>query len=177
MRQFLQHKWVIGAGALVLVVALGAIAWAAPDSSSTTVPSATPQAGPQAGPAGGGLGLGDMGGGGMMRRGRGGAGPAADPGQSPQNMQQRRADMQARGDAFLKLVKDKMTAEDQKKLDALTATAKQQRDALDAARTSLMQTTSDLRSLVGKYFPGGTTTGSATTDSGSTSTTPSVPTN
>ena len=69
MKQFWQHKWVIGVGALVLVAALGAIAWAAPGETTTTAPTVTPQQGP---------GLDDMGlgpaGGGMMRHGRGGPG-------------------------------------------------------------------------------------------------------
>jgi hypothetical protein len=168
MRQFLQHKWVIGAGALVLVVALGAMAWAAPNSTTTTTPTVTPQQG--AGPDG--MGFGPFGGGGMMRHGRGGPGPAADPEQFQQDREQRQADMQARRDAFLKLVRDKMTPEDQQKLDSLSATAKQQRDALETARQSLFKTTSELRSLVDKYFPQAAATGSS-----STSTTPSATTN
>lgn len=167
MRQFLKHKWVIGAGALVLVVALGAVAWAATDSSVTPTGPTT-----QAGPADGGLGLGDMGGGGMMRPGRGGPGAAADPQQFQQDKAQRQAARQARQEAFLKLIREKMTPEDQQKLDSLTATAKDQRDALEAARTALMQTTSNLRSLVDTYFPGGTAP-----DSGATTTTPSAPSN
>lgn len=171
MRQFLQHKWVIGAGALVLVVALGAIAWAAP-SSTTTTPTVTPQQGA----APGGMGFGSFGGGGMMRHGgKGGPGGAADPQQFQQDKQQRQADMQARRDAFLKLIRDKMTPEDQKKLDSLSATATQQRDALQAARQSLAKTASDLRTLVDKYFPAGTSTGSGSTST--TSTTPSATTN
>lgn len=167
MRQFLQHKWVIGAGALVLVVALGAIAWAAPSSTTTTAPTVAPQQG--VGPDG--MGFGPFGGGGMMRQGKGGHGAAADPEQFQQGREQHQADMQARRDAFLKLIRDKMTPEDQQKLDSLSATATQQRDALEAARQSLAKTASDLRTLVDKYFPEGTSTGS-----GSTSTTPSTTT-
>jgi len=167
MRQFLQRKWVIGAGALVLVVALGAIAWAAPSSTATTTPTVTPQQGVGSD----GMGFGPFGGGGMMRHGRGGPGPATDPEQFQQGKEQRQADMQARRDAFLKLVRDKMTPEDQQKLDSLSATATQQRDALQAARESLFKTTSDLRALVGKYFPQASATGSS-----STSITPSATT-
>lgn len=167
MKQFLQHKWVIGAGALVLVVALGAIASAAPSETTTTAPIVAPQQG--AGPDGMGSGLF---GGGMMRHGRGGPGAAADPEQFQQDREQRQADMQARRDAFLNLIRDKMTPEDQQKLDSLSATATQQRDALEAARDSLAKTASDLRTLVDKYFPEGTSTGS-----GSTSTTPSATSN
>jgi hypothetical protein len=170
MRQFLQHKWVIGAGALVLVVALGAIAWAAPSSTTTT-----PTVAPQQGAGSGGMGFGPFGGRGMMRHGKGGPGAAADPQQFQQDKQQRQADMQARRDAFLKLIRDKMTPEDQKKLDSLSATATQQRDALEAARQSLAKTTSDLRTLVDKYFPEGTSTGSSSTST--TSNTPSATTN
>lgn len=167
MRQFLQHKWVIGAGALLLVVALGTVAWAATDST-TTVPSATPQAGP----ADDGLGLGDMmaQGGGMMGPGRGGARGAVDPAQFQADRAQRQAERQARHEAFLKLIREKMTTEDQQKLDSLTATAKTQRDALEAARKALMATTSDLRDLVNTYFPGGTTDSSAATTAPSATT-------
>lgn len=170
MKRFLQHKWVIGAGALVLVVALGAVAWAATGDTTTTTPAVTPQQG--AGPDAMGFGLfgGDMGGG-MMRHGRGGVGAATDPQQFQQDKQQRQADMQARRDAFLKLIRDKMTPEDQQKLDSLSATAKQQSDALQAARQALATTATDLRTLVGKYFPGTTSA-----DSSPTSTTPSATT-
>lgn len=175
MRRFLQHKWVIGAGALLLVVALGTVAWAATDS--TTTPSATPQAGP----AGGGLGFlgGMMGGGGMMRRGQGGSGGAVDPQQFQQDRQQRQADRQARQEAFLNLIREKMSVEDKQKLDSLTATAKTQRDALEAARTALGQTTSDLRDLVDKYFPGGTApeSGGTSVQPDSSTTAPSATTN
>lgn len=166
MKQFLQHKWVIGAGALVLVMALGAVAWAA-TGDTTTVPSAT-----QAGPADDGLGVGDMlvEGGGMMGPGRGGRGGAVDPAQFQADRAQRQADRQARHEAFLKLIREKMTTEDQQKLDALTATAKTQRDALEAARKALMSTTSDLRDLVNTYFPGGTTDSSAATTAPSATT-------
>ena len=88
--------------------------------------------------------------------------------------------MQARRDAFLKLIRDKMTAEDQQKLDSLSATAKQQQDALAAARQSLAKTTSDLRTLVDKYFPQAAATDSSsppTTPSSSAPTTPSATTN
>lgn len=179
MRQFLQHKWVIGAGALVLVVALGAIAWAAPGDTTTSTASVTPQQGvgqEGAGPDGMGFGLF---GSGMMRHGRGGPGGAADPEQFQQDGAQRQADMQARRDAFLKLIRDKMTPEDQQKLDGLSATAKQQQDALEVARQALGKTASDLRALVDKYFPGGTATDSspAPTTPNSTPTTPSATTN
>jgi len=171
MRRFLQHKWIVGAGALVLVVALGAIASAAPDTT-TTNPTVAPQQG--TGPDGAGpddMGLGPFGGG-MMRHGRGGPAAAGDPEQFRQDREQRQADMQARRDAFLKLVREKMTPEDQQALDSLTATATQQRDALEAAREALGKTASDLRALVGKYFPDG-----VSTVPGATSTTPSATTN
>ena len=172
MSNFLQHKWVIGAGALVLVLALGAVAWAATGDTTTTTPTVTPQqgAGPDGdGPDGMGFGLF---GGGMMRHGRGGPGAAADPEQFQQEKEQRQQDMQARRDAFLKLIRDKMTPEDQQKLDSLSATAKQQQDALQAAREALGKTASEMRALVDKYFPEGTTP-----DSSPTSTTPSATTN
>jgi ABC-type transporter Mla subunit MlaD len=179
MRNFLQHKWVIGAGALILVLALGAVAWAATGDTTTTTPTVTPQqsAGPDGdGPDGMGFGLF---GGGMMRHGKGGPGAAADPEQFQQDKEQRQQDMQARRDAFLKLIRDKMTPEDQQKLDSLSATAKQQQDALQAAREALGKTASEMRALVDKYFPEGAApdSGTAPTTPGATSTTPSATTN
>ena len=154
------------------MVALGAIAWAAPGDTTTTAPAVTPQQGasPQQGPGPDGMGPGLFGGG-MMRHGRGGPGAAADPEQFQQDREQRQADMQARRDAFLKLLRDKMTPEDQQKLDSLSATAKQQQADLEAARQSLHKTTTEMRALVDKYFPEGTST-----DSGSPSTAPSTST-
>jgi len=172
MKQFWQHKWVIGVGALVLVAALGAIAWAAPGDTTTTAPTVTPQQGaiqPQ-GPDPDHMGPG-MFGAGMLRHGRGGPGVDVDPEQFQQDREQRQADRQARRDAFLKLIREKMTPEDQQKLDSLSATAKQQQAALEAARQSLHKTTTEMRALVGKYFPEGTSP-----DSGSPSTAPSTST-
>ena len=70
-----------------------------------------------------------------------------------------------------------MTPEDQQKLDSLSATAKQQQAALEAARQSLHKTMTDMRALVDKYFPEGTSTDSSPTTTPPSTTAPSATTN
>jgi hypothetical protein len=135
MGRWLRHRWVIVGAAFVLVLAIGAVSWAATGSSSTTTPPASGQPGPGPGFGMGGRGFG---------HGKDGA-QGMDQGQFKQQRQ-------ARLDAVLKLVREKMSPADQAKLDQLLAQEKTQQAALQKARQDLKQTTTDLRSLVDKYL-------------------------
>jgi Spy/CpxP family protein refolding chaperone len=139
----------------MLVFALGAISWAA------TGDTAADQAAPAAG-APNGLGFGMFGGGGpegefayfgggMRGGGMRGGGEITD--EMRARMEERRAAHEAQRDAFLDLVREKMSAEDQASLDELLGTAETQREALEQARDALHGTTSQIRDLIGKYFP------------------------
>lgn len=162
-KRLLDHKWTVTVAALTLVLAMSAAAWAVTGNE----PAADSGTGTAfLGPLGGGMGFGPGGFGGGMGFRRGG-GPLTDEqrAQLQQWRQQRQAAMEQRRDAFLNLIREKMSAEDQKTLDALVAKAKEQRDALEQARTALQDTTGKIGELVNKYFPGTDAAGSSTTTS------------
>lgn len=183
MRKLMGHRWTIGAAALVLVFALGAISWAATGDSTAVDPDSETALG-SAGPGFGmfgpdGLGPddlapdGDLAGFGRMgHRGQGGGAPTDE---MKAQMEERRAQREARRDAFNQLVREKMSSEDQAAFDALLATSQTQRDALEKAQEALRGTTSEIRDLVGKYFPLGDpadgSTGDDTDTTGTTSAT------
>lgn len=179
MRKLMGHRWTIGAAALVLVFALGAISWASTGDGTAVAPdteTALGAAGPGFGvfgpdglaPDGNVVGFGRMG-----RRGPGG-GVLTD--EMKAQIEERRAQMEAQRDAFNQLIRDKMSSEDQAAFDTLLATAQTQRDELEKAQEALRGTTSEIRDLMGKYFPladpadGSTGTGDAT-DTDTTQTT------
>lgn len=157
MRRIFGHKWAVGAAALMLVFALGAVSWATIGDTTTTDQAAggdavTP-ADPGFGTFGGGGVEGEFAhfGGGMRGGGMRGAGEITE--EMRARMEERRAAREAQRDAFLDLVRDKMSAEDQASLDELLETAETQREALEQARDALHGTTSQIRDLIGKYFP------------------------
>ncbi len=155
MRRIFGHKWAVGVGALMLVFALGAISWAATGDTTTdnAAPDAVAPGSPGFGMFGGGGVEGEFAhfGGGMRGGGMRGGGEITEEMQA--QMDERRAAHEARRDAFLDLVREKMTAEEQASLDELLGTAETQRDALEQARDALHGTTSQIRDLIGKYFP------------------------
>ena len=92
-----------------------------------------------------------------------------------QALLQEQQNRQAKRDAELKLIRDKMSAADQATFDQLQATATQQRTALQQAEQNLKTTTDQLRSLIDKYMGTDSSgTGSSTTTPGSGTTTPST---
>ena len=77
-------------------------------------------------------------------------------------MKERMAQFGKRQQALLDLLRDKMSAADQAKYDQLIQRAKDQRTALQKARTDLTSTMKDLRALTQKYIDAQTGTASAT---------------
>jgi len=166
MRELLRRKWLIPIAALVLTLSIGAAAWAETGSSSTdsatapstntpstTAPSTTQPS--ETNGFGGPCGRGDR---------FGGEAPLTEA--QRQALQQQQQDRQAKRNAALKLIRDKMSQADQATFDQLQATATQQRSALQ-------QTMDQFRALVQKYGGmGSPTPGSAgdpsTTTGGST---------
>ena len=162
MKRFVQHKWVIPVAALVLVLALGAVAFAA---TGTTVTGGTATTGPAVASPGSGqdaqaAALGGRAGG--VLRGLVDKLKAEFKGLKPgtqefrdkakELMDQRRAKAQERRDSTLKLVREKMTSTEQQQLDKLLEQAKTQRDALQKARDDLGATSKQIRDLIDKYL-------------------------
>jgi hypothetical protein len=157
------------------VLALGTVAWAATDGTDGDQPSGGSANDEFCFGEGGaffGMGGGGMGGApGFMGRGhgRGMMDPENLPEEFQQRMEERRQQMDERREAFLDLVREKMTEEDREQLDNLLQEAEGQREALDQAREELQGTASEIRDLVGKYFPLGSD--ESQDDSNTTSTT------
>ena len=133
MRRLWKHKWLVVATAVLLVLALGTVAWAATGSPTDPTPAGatvTTVTGPTA--------------------------TTAVQGQHPllrERIKQLLEKIKARDQAVVKAARAKMTPADQATLDRLIAKAKDQQAALQQARQNLGQTRKDIRSLVGEYVP------------------------
>lgn len=140
--QILRHKWVVPIAALILVFAIGAGAWAATDTSddSASDASATTTTGETSIISD--CGLGGLFGFGHMRGLRG----------SDEQVQELREKAQTRLESVLKLVREKMSAEDQATLDQLMEQREAQQEALQKAREDLQDTNQQLKDLIDKYL-------------------------
>ncbi|MFH0915822.1 MAG: hypothetical protein V1912_05175 [bacterium] len=174
MRRLLKRKWLIPVAALILTLTISAVAWAAtganPTDSTTSpsanTPSTTVAAAPQ--PSGendlrGPCGRGDR---------FGQRAPLTE--EQKQALQKEQQDRQAKRDAALKLIRDKMSAADQAAFDQLQATATEQRAALQQAQQNLKTTTDQLRALVQEYGGVDLSGRSSSTTPGSGASTPST---
>jgi Spy/CpxP family protein refolding chaperone len=159
----------VGIAALVLVLALGAVAWAATDDEANEEQSSSVL------PAIGDGALFGFGGGhgGFMGPGHGKGMMDSEnlPEEFRQRMEEGRQRMEERQQAFLDLVREQMTDEEKEQLDNLLEEAEGKREALDQAREDLQSTTSEIRELIGKYFPLGSQDGPDTTSTTITGTT------
>jgi len=174
VKKIFGHKWAVGISAAMLVLALGAVSWAAvgdqtalPADDGAAVAAAAP-GGFMFGEEGMGQKLGKQGGFGH----RGPGGEITE--EMRQAMEERRAEMDERRDAFLQEARSKMTAEEQQAFDALNATAETQRDTLEQAREDLRETMTKVHDLIEKYYPDGFR-GGAADDSSATGTTGATP--
>jgi Spy/CpxP family protein refolding chaperone len=168
MKRVWGHKWAVGIAALVLVLALGAVAWAATDDADVGQSYGGSATDERCFAEGALFGLGG-GGQGFMGHGHGMMDPENLPEEFQQRMEERRQQMEERQQAFLDLVRERMTEEDREQLDNLLQEAEGQREALDQAREDLQGTAGEIRDLVGKYFPLGSE--DSQDDSNTTSTT------
>jgi hypothetical protein len=136
MKRLVGHKWVIGAAALILVLAVAGVAVAATtgttSNTGTTATAGTDASGNPVTPG--------AGGGHFGRRGAWGKGFG---------LQQNGVGQQMR-DATLKLVRDKMSAADQATFDKLLAQEKAQQTALQNAAQALRDTNQQIRQMVAK---------------------------
>lgn len=150
MKQLLKRRWVILIGALVLVLAIGATAWAETGSTtqSTSGSTDTTVAPQDSQPPFGGPGRAFSG-----CFGRGGF--RGEDGQFQQFREQSRQRMES----ILQLVRDKMTDADKATLDSLQAQQKTQQEALEKAQQDLRGTNEQIRGLIDKYLnvPAGST--------------------
>jgi uncharacterized protein involved in exopolysaccharide biosynthesis len=138
MNRLGSRKWLIVGGALVLALSLGAVACG---STSDDQSLARPGMGLNERVQANGGSVGDEG---VVARG-----PAAQRGQAMKERREARAD---RREALLEGVREKMSAAEQATFDQLTATAKEQHAAVQAARQELAGTLKELRTLVDKYL-------------------------
>jgi hypothetical protein len=165
MKRFRQHKWAIPVAAAVMVLVLGAVAFAATGTTDTTGaagagPAVTSPGGGQDGQAGA---L-------RVRAGRGLRGlvekfkdefEGLEPGsqefrdKAKELMEQQRVTKQERRESMLNLVREKMTPEEQAQLDTLLQQATTQREALQKAREDLGATSKQIRALIDKYLAPG----------------------
>jgi len=140
-----RRRWLVVVGTMVIFLSIGAVAWAATGDGAESA-----GAGPTA------LALGD-----------GVALALADPAGTDQAvlaavgkpgpefreaLKEKREQHIKRIEAMLKLVREKMTPEDQATLDRLVQAAKDQREALQQAKENLGKTLKDLRDLTDKYL-------------------------
>ncbi len=152
MRRLWKHKWLVAVSAVLLVMALGTVAWAATGSASDPTPA-----------------------GATVTTATASTATTAAQGQHPllrERIKQRLEKITARDQAIVKAARAKMTPADQATLDQLIAKAKDQQTALQQARQNLNQTLKDIRGLVGKYVPvkgaGATSTTSTTATTATT---------
>jgi len=159
----------------MLVLALGAISWAATGDATAVDPAPDSTVGSP------GPGFGMFGPGGTAPEGdfaafgrscRHGRLGGAITDEMKAQMEERRTQMEAQREAFNNLIREKMSAEDKAAFDSLLATAQTQRDELQKAQEALQGTTSKIRDLVGRYFPlADATSGSTSNTTGTTGTT------
>jgi len=141
VQRVLRHKWVVPVAALVLVFAIGAGAWAATSTgvTSTSDTGALNTAGKEGS-------LPDCGLGNLFGFGHG----RAFRGNNEEG--QLREKVQSRIESVLKLVREKMSAEDQATFDSLMAQRQAQQEALKKAMEDLRNTNQQLRALIDKYL-------------------------
>jgi hypothetical protein len=137
-----RRKWLLAAATLAVFLTVGAVAWAT-GAGGTQV--ADPGSGAQS-VAGGAV---------VALAAAGQETPAAAAAVGPRAggaVKEKLAERIARREALMKLVRDKMSPEDQAAFDRLVQTAKDQRTALQQARKALNGTLKELRDLTKKYL-------------------------
>jgi hypothetical protein len=164
-----KHKWPVAVASLILVLTLGAVAWAATDGRGGAAEDELLVT-PALDPAGDGLGLTGFGGLRWLDRPAGRAfGPGHFKGEVPQELREKLQDRRRKWDerrvAFLHLIREKMSSGDQEKLDQLLEQLQKDREALEQAREKARETGSQLRDLVSKYVPVGEAGSESTTTS------------
>ena len=167
-RAIMRHKWIIPVAALVLVLTIGAGAWAATDNGDQSSERTTPSSGSE---------FGDRAycapetyQGGMRSRPGGCFRDDQVPDGTREDFRQRAQD---RLESFTDSVRDKMSAEDQQRLDTLLQQLEQQRQAMREAADNARETMQQLRDLMDKYGTADTesTSGSDTDTSETTAAT------
>jgi hypothetical protein len=138
MKRMWRHKWVVVGVSLVIFLSLGTVAWAATGNGAD--PSS---AGATAADNGVCIGL-------ATGQANGDTAAAIDTMRT--RMKERRDQFIQRQEALLNLLRDKMSTADQATYDKLVQQAKDQRAALEKARTDLQTTMKDLRDLTQKYI-------------------------
>lgn len=142
MRRIWRRKWLIAAVTLTVFLSVGAVAWAAAGGDG----QAPGSAGDGQSPADDAI---------VALAGSQGQALTIAAGQGPlkrELLKEKREQRIKRNEALMKLVRDKMTPQDQAAYDQLVQKAKDQRAVLKQAREDLAKTVKDLRELTKKYI-------------------------
>ena len=142
--QMWRRKWLVAVGTMVVFLSIGAAAWAAAgDGTQLTGPEAASQGAAGAVPA-----LAETSGTGQATL----AATAGPGGAAREALKEKRELKMKHLQGLMKLVREKMTPEDQATYDGLVQTAKDQREALQQARQALGKTLKEIRELTKKYI-------------------------
>jgi hypothetical protein len=161
IRETLKHKWVVPVGALTLVLAIGASAWAATGSTegttATTVVSSTAQTIAQTNDSStttteSSTSVSDL------AQLFGLSDSAISTSTVDAAAQQAQELQQQRQEALLRLVRNSMSTADQTTFDQLWAQEQTKADALQQAELALQNIKQQLQELVDKYLPTTSTT-------------------
>lgn len=153
MKRMRRIKWAVLGVSLVVFLAGGTAAWAAATTGAGQDPGGTT------------AGISDRGDPGLCLATGETAGRAdmASLKDVRTKIKERRDRFIQRQETLYNLLRDKMTPADRAKYDELVKQAKGQRDALEAARSDLQKTVSELRNLVQKYIDAQSSGGSTAT--------------
>jgi hypothetical protein len=161
IRETLKHKWVVPVGALIMVLAIGATAWAATGSTegttATTVVSSTAQTTAQTTASSttttdSSTSVSDL------AQLFGLSGGTSTTSSVDAAAQQALELQQQRQEALLRLVRNSMSTADQTAFDQLWAQEQTKTDALQQAELALQNIKQQLQGLVDKYLPTTSTT-------------------
>jgi uncharacterized membrane protein len=142
MRKVQTPLWLVIVGAVLLVLLVGAVAWAATWAATNDDDERGP-----------GLALGVAPGLQGQQVGPMGMGPMRDALESRRDaIQERRQQMMEHRKDAIEGIRDEMSPEDQEQYDQLTASIEAQRDGLEAARQGLADTLKEFRALIEKYL-------------------------
>ena len=164
-RRFFGRKWVVPVAALLLSLSVGSIAFATTGSASgssaaaTTTSSTTVSNSATTTPAT------------TAAAGTGLVAPATATGSGGTLASDQLAAEQAKENAILDLIREKMTSADQATFDQLRATATEEQTTLQQAQAELNDTTTKINALVDKYLGVSTNADSGSSSSGASGST------
>jgi uncharacterized membrane protein len=142
MKKLQTPMWLVIVGAVVIVLLVGAVAWAATWAATNDDDERGP-----------GFALGAAPGLQGQQVGPGGMGAVREAfANRREAMQERREQMREHRQEVIEGIREEMSPEDQQKYDELTAAIEEQKDGLQAARQALADKLKELRALIDQYL-------------------------